>query len=310
MTVYANGRVIESGFLGAVSAISASSDGVWLAVGQREGGLAVWLLSYDNGEVASAAGVGRFRTTGSVEICAISAEHFLAIAVCGSAIDRVDLGTRREVEPIEAGFTVNCVAVDDQAAVVIGGGQQGVALWTVSGAPFARAATEAPVLCVAVSELPETAENRFFMTGHANGVVKFWVVNFETVTIITLHSIRPTIQPIRRLGIGEGASRAIIVSEKEMFCLDYQGSPIPNLRKHYAIECGECSFAISRTSPLGQGVKVCANCHRFLCQNCLPKELGFQLDQLAAAPGAAKFRILCAQCAAVRRHRRESEDLC
>jgi hypothetical protein len=178
-TVYANGRVIESGFLGAVSAVAVSTDGVWLAVGQREGGLVVWLLSYDNGEVTGAVPIGRFRTTGSVALCAISAAHFLAISVCGTVIDRVDLGTRREVEPIDAGFVVNCVAFDDRAAVVIGGGEQGVVLWTVSGAPFARAATETPVLSVAVAELPETADNRFFMTGHSNGVVKF---GFHDVT--------------------------------------------------------------------------------------------------------------------------------
>jgi hypothetical protein len=301
--VYTNGRVIEKGILGAVSAVCVSTDGVWLGVGQSESGMVIWLLSYENGEVASLIEIGRFRTAGSVRTCAISAEHFLAIAVCGEVIDRVDLGTRREVEPIEAGFEVNCVAIDDQAAVVIGGGQNCLTLWRVSGALFARVVTESPVSSVAVSELPETAENRFFVTGHSNGGVKFWVVNFETITIVTIYSIRVTIAPIQRLGIGEGATRAIIVSENEMFCLDYRGSPVSNLRKHYAIECGECGM-----TPLRQGVKVCVNCHRFLCQNCLPKELGFQLGQLAAAPGAAKFRILCPQCASVRKYKRESEE--
>jgi hypothetical protein len=280
---------------------------VWLAVGQRESGLTLWQLAYENGEVTGAAPVGRFLTAGPVEICAISAEHFIALAVSAEVIDRVDIGTRRAAEPIDAGFEVNCLTVDDHAAVLIGGGQRTLALWTISGMPFARTVADTPVLAVAASELPETAENRFFVTGHANGFVRFWVVNFETKSIVTLHSIRPTTIPIRRIGISEGAIRAIVAADGELFCLDYRGSPAPNLRKEYAIECAECASPIAKTTALSQGVKVCANCHRFLCQNCLPNELGFQLGQLATVPGTAKFRILCPQCSSVRKHARESE---
>jgi hypothetical protein len=304
--VYINGRTIGS-VIGTPSAVCASADGVWLAVGQCESGLALWQLTYENGEVAGGVSVGRFLTAGPVEMCAISAEHFLVLAVCGTVIDCIDIGTRCAAEQIDAGFEVSCLAVDDHAAVVIGGGQRTLALWTISGAPFARTVADTPVLAVAASELAETAENRFFATGHANGFVKFWVVNFESKTIVTLHSIRPTTTPIRRIGIGEGAARAVVAADGEIFCLDYRGSPAPNLRKEYAIECAECASPIAKTTALGQGVKVCANCHRFLCQNCLPNELGFQLGQLATVPGTAKFRILCPQCLSVRRHSREAE---
>jgi hypothetical protein len=305
--IFANGHLIKCDLLGTPSAVATSPDGVWLAVGQREGGLLVWLLAYDNGEVTGWTPMGRFLTSGSVGLCAISPEHFVVLAVCGSVIDRVELGTRSAISPIDTGFVVTCIAIDDQAALVIAGGQQTLAVWTMSGTSFARAVTETPVLSIAVSRLPETAENRFFATGHANGAVKFWVVSFETMSIVTLHSIRPTTGPITRIGIGEGAERAIVMTDGEMFCLDYRGSPAPNLKNKYAIECGECASPFGKAGSLLQNVKVCANCHRFLCQNCLPAEILRRVERIKEDPTSAKFKMLCPQCWSVRRYSREAE---
>jgi hypothetical protein len=118
-----------------------------------------------------------------VSLCAISAEHFVAVAVCGSVIDRFDLGTRRVIEPIDAGFPVQCIAFDDEVVLVIVGEPQCVALWTVSGAPFVTAASDTAVLSVAVCGLAETVANRFFATGHGNGAVKFWTVDYEAMAL-------------------------------------------------------------------------------------------------------------------------------
>jgi hypothetical protein len=38
--------------IGTPWAVGASADGVWFAIGQRHGGLALWQLTYENDEVA------------------------------------------------------------------------------------------------------------------------------------------------------------------------------------------------------------------------------------------------------------------
>jgi hypothetical protein len=86
-------------------------------------------------------------------------------------------------------------------------------VWTVGGDAFATAASDTPVLSVAVSELPETIEHRFFADGHANNAVKFWTIDDEALEVVALISIRPTAQPIRKIGVGEGAMKVVVAQE-------------------------------------------------------------------------------------------------
>jgi hypothetical protein len=266
-----NRTLIEGDWFISTSSICVSKDGVWLGIGQRENGLAIWLLRYEDAKISDARELGRFSTSGSVNACVISSEHFLALALCENRVDRIDLGTRRVVEPIELGYPANCLAVDEYAGTVITGGQS-INVWSLSGRAIAQIEVETPVKVITTAEIEEAIENRFFVTGHSNGIVRFWMVNFATMELECLKSIKPTTAPIRRIAIDEEAIKVILVSEEDIFSIDYLGSSAVGLRTKYAIECSNCFKAIEKGSAITQGVKICSSCHRFFCQDCLSSE--------------------------------------
>jgi hypothetical protein len=273
--------LFEGTWISSASAIGASADGAWLAVGQREGGVALWLLRYADGEVDGAREIGRFPTGRSVTACAVSSEHFLALALCGDQIVRIDLGTRRVAEPIRLHHAADCLAVDEQAGTVVTGGPA-VAVWSLGGRAIAQAPVEAAAICVEVADIEEGIENRFFVTGHVNGAVRFWGINWAQMALVSLKQMRPAGGPIRAIGIGDASNRVVVVTESELFSFDYFGSPAVNLKREYAVECNNCQRPID-AGGLVQAVKICANCHRFFCQACLPSEI-------------------CSHCVSVRKH--------
>jgi hypothetical protein len=118
----------ENPFFTSVCAMGASCDGVWLAVGQREGGVAVWRLAGPNGEPTAGAFVGRWPTEVPVAFCEISAFHFIVAAVCGTVIERIDLGTRRRIEQIDAGWEIACAAFDEWRATIVARGEGMIAV--------------------------------------------------------------------------------------------------------------------------------------------------------------------------------------
>jgi hypothetical protein len=286
--IFTRGKVKIADGLSSASAISCSKDGVWMAIAHSEGGVSLYLLVYDDAEVVGANIVKRFTTQGTVDCIAISCEHFILFGGAGRAIERLDIGTRRSAEPIFSEFDVNCLTVDDHAALIIAGGGCSLGLWSISGEALMSVAADSPVLCVAVAELPEVVANRFFVSGHQSGCVKFWGVDWAAGVVVPLKNLRVCGSPIRKLSIADSAMKVVAVGDKEMFSLDYFGSAAFNLRKHYAFECPECLTKLA-----GQNVKTCAYCHRFLCQNCLPNELVFQLG---AVPGPLSDDVICAHC--------------
>jgi hypothetical protein len=288
--------LLEGAWMVTASAICTSKDGVWLAIGQREGGLAIWQIRYDDGEVVGAREIGRFTTAGSVTACAISSEHFLAIALSGDRAECIDLGTRRAIDAIEV--TANCLTIDEHAGTVVTGGQA-VSVWALSGRLIANATAETPVVAVTTAELDPAVENRFFVTGHTNGAVRFWSVNFGTMTLEVLKYMKPTAMPIRRIAIDDTATKVIIVNEVDAFSIDFIGSTAANLRKQYAIECNNCFRQIEKGSALNQGVKTCSNCHRFFCHECLPSEGVFQVA------GQVKPKYRCPNCLSMQSYTRE-----
>jgi hypothetical protein len=291
--------LFEGAWIGTASAMCTSKDGVWLAIGQREGGLAIWLLRYDDGEVVGARELGRFATAGSVNACAISTEHFLAIALSVDRAECIDLGTRRIVEPIHV--TANCLAIDEHAAAVVTGGQA-VSVWALSGRLIAQTPAETPVVAVTTAELEPAVDNRFFVTGHSNGAVRFWTVNFVTMTLEVLKWIKPTAAPIRRIAVDDTATKVLIVNEDDAFSIDFIGSPAANLHKQYAVECNNCFRPIEKGSALSQGVKTCSNCHRFFCHDCLPSEGVFQVA------GQVKPKYHCPNCLSMQHYTREVDS--
>jgi hypothetical protein len=279
-----NKPVITGDFLSSTSSISVSREGTFVAVGQSEGSIALYILSYTADSI-EATFIERFITNGSVALSAISSVHYLLLAATGETIARFDIGTRRVLAPIQAGFRVNCLDVDDYAGLVIVGGYSVAGVWTVSGHKLCEVNVDSPVSCVAVVGLPESVEGRFFVTGHASGTVAFWGVNYVEMQIWVMKAARLAQTGITRVEVEEGACRVLAATATDVFCLDSLGSGSPSLNRRYALECGRCATAF------GQGqAKVCWNCHKFFCGNCLPKDPIF-------AGKVSKERMICSTCA-------------
>jgi hypothetical protein len=144
------------------SAICTSKDGVWLAIGQREGGLAIWQIRYDDGEVVGAGDLA-IHNGGIGDSVRSLQRALLVIALSGDRAECIDFGTRRAIDAIEV--TANCLTIDEHAGTVVTGGQA-VSVWALSGRLIANATAETRVVAVTTAELYPAVEKRFFVMGH------------------------------------------------------------------------------------------------------------------------------------------------
>jgi hypothetical protein len=280
-----NRQIIGGDFLLSASSICSSKEGMFLAIGQVEGSIALYFLSYNSSsELVDATFIERFITNGTVNFCQISSPHFLLLAVTNERINRIDIGARRVLQPIDAEFRVNCLQVEDYSGLIVVAGYSSLAVWTVSGQKLCQSPVESSVLSVAVPDLPESVENRFFVTGHAAGIVKFWRIDYRTMTLVAMKTVKLSQMMVKKLAVDEAALRVVAATTDEVYCLDFMGSGAPRLEKTYAIECAECGTPLAQ-----QKVRVCAHCHKFFCGGCFPK------DQLFAGR-EAKRKKKCQNC--------------
>ena len=154
------------------------------------------------------------------------------------------------------------------------------------------------MICIDVAELPEAVRNRFFVTGHANGVVKFWTINYTDLQLVCLRTVKVTHTMIKKVAIDDGAMRVVAVTSEDVYSFDYPGSSISSLKKSYALECCQCKTPIEDTT-LSRNVRTCTCCHRFFCKDCLPTE---KLFTLGHGKAAATLDILCPHCSALKSH--------
>jgi hypothetical protein len=209
----------------------------------------------------------------------------LLLAVTGERINRIDIGTRRILSPVEVGFRVNCLAIEDYSGLIVVGGYWTIAVYDVSGRPIARGSVESSVASVATPDIPESVPGRFFVTGHACGVVRFWGIDYREMALVPMLAVRLTSITIRKIAVEELSMRIVAISAKDLFVLDFAGSSAAKLRHAYAVECGVCAASFAQA---GQ-VKICTHCHRFVCQACLMKES-------AGAGKDHKKKDICLNC--------------
>lgn len=340
-----------------------SPDGAVVALFQKEGSFIVYTLKYEKGEVVGGTFQMRFQTLSNVSSAAVSTAHFLVIAACGETVQRFDLGLQSEVEPIEAGFIVRKVAIDDKAALIIVAGDKNVAVYSISGSLIAKSTVveqkpppkpkpiidlsedplqtqsqsqnqsqgqlqgqsqgqlqnqslslssslksksskkivkkrsinkglpDSSVTAIQTTNLDEYVSNRFFVTGHVNGFVTFWSMNFTTNELVVLKAVcvfssQAPDQAVVRIGIDDDAKRVVAASVSEMVCIDFYGSDSPDLKKSYAVECAICGEQLNAKT-----AKVCSHCKRFYCSKCEPQSANKQI----LFPGG-KNRALCKNC--------------
>ncbi|OHT00333.1 hypothetical protein TRFO_08001 [Tritrichomonas foetus] len=269
-----------------VDSFVVSPDGSLAALFQKEGSFCVYLLKYEKGEVKTGSLILRFQTLSSVTDAAISTTHFLIVAACGDKIERYDLGLVNELEAINVGFIVRKVIFDDHAALIIACGDDEISIFSVSGEKIITKKIDSAITSIAVANLELHIKDRYFVTGHSNGCVRFWTINFSNNDIICLKNARISENPISCVAISDDSLRvsAAVNDSYEMFCFDFYGSSADNLKKTLACECSTCSKNITDAN-----TKVCYNCHRFFCKDCVPKE-----------EKAPKLRYICAHCQAIR----------
>lgn len=264
--------LVTGNFLLSTCSISCSKDGVFMALGQREGGVSLYRLHYaanNYNEISDAAFVATFPTAGTVSICRISTLHFLLLAVSKNFINRIDIGTQRLLNPIPIDFKVNCIAIDEYAGLIIAGGYSQIVIWTVSGEEIIRKSIDSSVLSIAIPDLYETVNNRFFMTGHQNGIIRYWQIYYEDKELLLLKNSKVSNRGIQRITINNEANRAVAVTDNDMYCFDFIGSSAHDLKKDYSLECIDCSLPFDKVS---SNVRTCSSCHRFYCSRCHPNE--------------------------------------
>ena len=241
-----------------------SNDGAVMALFQKEGSINIYTLRYDSkGELLTGNLQMNLQTLSNVYSAAISTIHFLIIASCGSTVQRFDLGLQSEVEPIVPGFFASKVAIDDKGALIIIGGNQELGVWSISGTFLMKVAIDSPVSSLISSNLDEKMKNRYFVTGHQDGTVRFWTVDYSQNELILLKSEKIFESTVQNIGIDENGRRVVVASKDEIYSIDYFGSKMDRLKKEYGYECALCKEQINN-----QKVKVCSNCQRFYCSKC------------------------------------------
>lgn len=277
-------------FLLSTSVITCSKDGVFMAIGQREGSISLYRLYYasnNSNEITNSSFIATFPTAGSVSICHISTLHFLLIVASFDHIDRIDIGTRRTLKPIKTQFKINCMAIDEYAGLIIAGGYSQIGVWTISGQEVLQTQIDSSVLSITIPDLYESVENRFLMTGHQNGIVRCWKIDYESNELLLLKNLRLSSYPIKKIAINFDVNRAVAVTDREMFCLDFIGSNAYDLKRDYALECIDCKTPIDKNS-----VRICSSCHRFFCSKCLPNEQFLKLQ----TKGQQNKKYMCPHC--------------
>jgi len=270
---------------------------VFLGIGQYEGSVTLYILFYNNNDLIEASFVGRFPTHGSVSQIAISSIHFLIAAASDFRINLIDIGTRRILEPIIMDFRINCFSFDDHGALIIAGGYSVLSIWNISGRFLMKTNVDSSIQCIAIPNLNETVDNRFFITGHYNGSMKFWALDFSKLEIVLILSVHVSNCPIRIISINDTSTRIVVVTDNNVFCYDFYGSKIPNLKKDYALECSGCGKPIERHNSMTQKCKICSNCHRFFCTDCLPQERVIKISLPAQLQTNSKY--LCPRCSSM-----------
>lgn len=274
--------------LTSVNCFAASKDGVALVVGNAEGSLKTFSLRYTNKELAHPVLTGMYPTNGTVNAVAISTFHFLCLAACGKTVHRFDTGIQREVDSISLGYHVKIVDIDDRAAQIIICGEKFISIYSINTEKIMEKEVDSPVSAICVSDLEEYQPNRFIITGHDNGNVKFWTPDITHRELVLLHSTRLSEDSISAIAIDENNTTAAVATAKDVIFFDYYGSSTQGLKKTYALECSDCN-----TPLLPNNTKTCAYCHRFFCSKCLPQEMLLKI-KLGNAPPSQKY--VCSSC--------------
>jgi hypothetical protein len=262
-----------------ISLFKLSFDGSMLGILERTEVFSLYWLNYLKGECNGTTLCSTVRVGSSAKDFVISVPHFLVVFAVDCDCVRFDFGLNTLLPAIPGDAPIVAIAVDDRPATLVVGTVSHVVVRSINGDEIGRTECQSPLTTLAVCDLEEGAKNRFFVTGHEDGVVRFWAAQGQPICLlpVTLCDSR-----IERIVLDVQGLRAVAVTSSTAFDLEFCGSSAVELRKEFAIECYICAAGLE------QKVKCCAICHRFFCKNCGPDDLFF-------------VRSMCQRCAANRR---------
>jgi hypothetical protein len=263
-----------------ISLFKLSSDGSMLGILERTEAFSLYWLEYAKEECCGTTLCSTVQVGGSAKDFVISVPHFLVVFSVDCDCVRFDFGLNRLLPTIPGDAPIVAIAVDDRPATLVVGTVSHVVVRSINGDEIGRAVCQSPLTSLVLCDLEEGAKNRFFVTGHEDGVVRFWTAHGQPVCLlpVTLCDCR-----IERVVLDDQGLRAVAVTSSAVFDIEFCGSPAAGLRKELAVECHICA------ARLEQKARCCAVCHRFFCRNCGPDE--FMLIRSVCRPCASNKRV-------------------
>jgi hypothetical protein len=263
-----------------------SSDGAMVAIRQREDWVSLYWIEYERGEVGRLAFFRKFKMPPHVVDFEVSLPHFLVVFATDSTVCRHDIGLDVALDPVTVCEGVKHIAVDNRGALIIVASCSDIVVLTINGDDVVRKSIGV-ISALAVPDLEEGVDNRFFTTGHSSGIVMFWALDLSAGGLVCLSKIDFGRFGIERVVFNEATVRAIVTTKNEIFEVGFCGSPAVNLKKQYALRCCMC---LTRVEP--KTCRACASCHRFFCRNCPTEE--------ATTVGTQQPMQFCKYCPALR----------
>jgi hypothetical protein len=187
-------QFFENVDLSTITVISASRDGLFLALVRIDGAIIVARIVYGKGEVRAMVILAVVPTMPKILDTAVSTAHFTVFAVAGSYAISVDLGTLRELRRVPIGFPVTKVAVDDSDAVVFVAGSTAIAVLSLSLEKLIEVKVSDPITALAV-------DHRGCITGHSDGGIRFWTLRWEDGNLTEEEGCRPAEDEILSLAV-------------------------------------------------------------------------------------------------------------
>jgi hypothetical protein len=268
------------------SGFKVSSDGALVGVRQREDWLSLYWIEYERGEVGRLAFFRKFKMPPHVVDFEVSLPHYLVAFATDSTVCRHDIGVDVALEPVSVCEDVKYIAIDNRGAFVIVASYLDVVVLTINGDDVLRKSIGL-ISALAVPDLEEGVDNRFFATGHSSGIVMFWALDLSAGDLICLSQVDFGRFGIERMVFDDAVVRAIVTTKNEIFEVGFCGSPAVDLKKQYALRCCICLGRVDSKS-----CRACASCHRFFCRNCAAED--------ATTVGTQQLTQLCKHCPAQR----------
>lgn len=246
-----------------VSCFSMSSDAAFIALGHIEGFITIHRLIYNELLLTEILQTQKVSLKQKIDSIAISSTHFLAFAAHENVIDTIAIANGAIINSLNVDFVPLSILIDDYAANMILVGKSKFEVYNFSGRKLRESTFERECTCATIAQLQLGVSHRFFVTGHANGIICFW----EKEGLI--RSVETGLEDIAAVCIDSTSQRVAFCTSTKAFVLSFFGNTLRPLIAEHADTCCVCGARMT------EDICTCKSCHRFICQKCFQKKIGF-----------------------------------